>query len=139
MTRKTLASAIAATLLGLALGAPALAKEINPADYPLTAKLLSYVENANTTLAPEMGSSTGGIPGGISVNGRGDREEVLIGDTIYVTSLSGGGQLDGKVGYTFPAQVVRKSHVTLIYLLCTDKHGKAKAVGLEVTSQRVKK
>jgi hypothetical protein len=130
--------AIATALLGLALCTPVLAKDIIRADYSLTARLLSSEENTSTTLAPVRNSSTGVITGSTIVNNSTDREELQIGDTVYITSLWGRGRIEGKVGDSFPAQLGRKHRVTVIYLLSTDKQGKAKAVCLEVTGQRVK-
>ena len=129
---------IMTALLFAMLGAQAPAKELNPADYPLTARILSVEDMGSTGVsAPVMNSQTGIVTGAAASSVRNpDREEVQIGDAIYVTTLLSRGGLSGKVGDRFRAAFGKKHGLDVIYLLGTDKHGKAKVVTLEIVGHR---
>jgi hypothetical protein len=125
-------------LLGLALAASALARDINPADYPLTAKVLSSEKNGTGLSSEVMNVSTGGTTG-TTTCGSFELEELQIGNTIYLASLWGRGGIDGKVGDSFPARIGRHGRFTVIYVLGMCKNGKPRSVRLKVIGQRVEK
>jgi hypothetical protein len=135
MKRKAATSTI---LLGLALAASAPAKDINPADYPLTAKVLSSGKNGTGVTFPARNISTG-APTGAPTSSSYEREEVQICNTIYIAFLWGRGGIDGKVGDSFPARIGRQGRFTVIYLLGTGKNGKPMSVRLKVIGQRGEK
>lgn len=99
----------------------AFGKNLDPKDYPLTATIISEEHSSDWH------------PYGISVS---DREEIKIGDTIYITSVLHG-QIDGKVGDSFPARLGRSHGLQVVYLLGVDRHGKPTVASLEITGQRM--
>jgi hypothetical protein len=112
--------------------------QINPADYPLSAKTLSYRNSGGTEWRPTTSVNASADMGIIIMDTkRLDREEIQIGDRIYVASLKGRDGIVGNVGDTFPARLGKKGRFDVIYLLGTDKkHGTPKIVALRVVGER---
>lgn len=124
----------------LMIAAPVFAqKSVNPADYPLTARVLSDESHTSMSISPLTNYNTGAVTGSSTSFARTDRQEIKIDDVIYITFLRGrANMLDGKVGDIFPAIIVTKSHREFIYLLGVDKKtGKPRVVTLQVTGRKV--
>jgi hypothetical protein len=117
----------------------AAAKQPDPKDFPLTARVVSTENDVQRHTSPAMNTSTGVITGSATTYTRDTRTEVQIGDTIYVTSVLHGGGINGKVGDSFPARIGKKHGLQVIYLLGQDKHSKPKVTTLEIIGQRVDK
>ena len=127
--------------LFLALVMPASAKNINPADYTLSAKVLESESNGGMSISPVQNHSTGVITGSSIGYWRNDREEMQIGDTIYITTLLRGCRRcdDLIVGKTYPAQMGRRGRWVTITYLQTASNGKGfKLVTLKVIGERAK-
>jgi hypothetical protein len=131
------ARGIATVAITLTLCTPARANKINPADYTLTAKILSVEASTRRHSSPVTNPNTGVITGSTTGYSTNDREEIQIGNTIYITNLWGRGGINGKVGDSFPARIGKKHGLPVIYLLGKDKHGRPKEVTLEIVGQRI--
>ena len=130
-----------ATLLVLLIPTASLAgKDVNPADFPLSARVLSYESGVvgsgpSTTINPQTGAVSGYTSGSW---GRIEKEEIQIGDKIYTTEIWGRGGVSGGVGDSFPAAFGKRGRFETILLLGTNKKtGRAEVVTLKVVGQRV--
>jgi hypothetical protein len=112
--------------------------QINPADYPLSAKTLSYRSSGGTEWRPITAVNASADMGRIFADSkRLDREEIQIGGRVYIASLKGRDGGAGNVGDTFPARLGKKGRFDVIYLLATDKkHGTPKIVALRIIGER---
>lgn len=111
--------------------------QINPADYPLSAKTLSLKNSGGTEWHPVTPLNASAEMGSIIADTRRlDRAEIQIGDRIYVASLEGRDGIAGNVGETFPARLGKKGRFEVIYLLTKDKkHGTTKVVALRIVGE----
>lgn len=130
-------------IIVLALTGSALAKDkdINLADYPLIATVLSYESTNSRSAAPVMNNRTGVITGQTTVYSSDDREEFQIGDTVYITSLLRGCRHCEPLalGKTYQARLGQSHGLDTIQYLQIATDGKGfKLVTLEVTGQRKK-
>ena len=130
-----------AIALVLLCACTAFAKNINPADYTLSAKVLESESNGGMSISPVMNNSTGVITGSSVGYWRNDREEMQIEDTIYITTLLRGCHhcVDLIVGNTYPAQLGhRRKFTTITFLQPASKGDGFKLVTLKVIGERAK-
>lgn len=132
MTKTVLAVAIL-----VAIPAFAGSMQSNPADYPLSAKALSFKNSGGTEWRPVTPLNASAEMGSIIADTRRlDRAEIQIGDRIYLASLEGRDGIAGNVGETFPARLGKKGRFEMIYLLTKDKkHGTTKVVALRIVGE----
>jgi hypothetical protein len=108
----------------------------DPANFPLKATVLSAEDHIGSISVPTENLNTGEVTGTSRVYLDGDREEIQVGDTIYITEVLGHGGLSGKVGDSFPAQLGRKRAIDVLRLLEADSHGKPTVMTLEIIGER---
>lgn len=131
---------VIAMLLLVVGSAQADKKTPNPADFPLTARVLGFERGSSQALTTVTHNpNTGVITGtGVTYVGSPEHEEIQIGNIIYTTTLRGRGDINGKVGDTFPAVLTTLHKRDVIKLLGTDKkHGNPRVVTLFVVGQRI--
>jgi hypothetical protein len=141
-TEETTMKNILLGLILLGLAAPAIAKEVNTADFTESARVLAFETHSSGNSSTVSNLNTGAVTGVVTTYSSSDREEIQIGNTVYVTEMLKGAMLTKAfVGTTLPAKVevirFRLRHPEVVELLATDKHGKPVVITLMVTGQRV--
>lgn len=95
-------------VISLALATAGAAKELNPSDFPLTATVLSFEQHSSAQPIWTHDLNTGVVTGSGMSYASSDREEIRVGNIVYITSLLCRGGINGKVGDSFPARLGRK-------------------------------
>ena len=134
-------------LVGASCCSPGFAKkkDTNPADYPLSAKVISFEEHGGASTAPVMNSKTGAITGSVTTYHNYDREEFQINGVIYITSVLGGCrdcQKNLVLGKIYHAQMgpVRfrwHKYDAIQYLQLPTKGTELKVVTLQIIGKRL--
>jgi hypothetical protein len=125
-------SILAIIVLALLTAGVASAKEINPADYVLSAQIMGYSMGEGGGSSPIMNAKTGAVSGYALDFGGPGHAEIKIGSTVY-TVIGRWPKIKNDIGSSFPAYM-EKNH---IYILVPDKNGKVQNLSFRITGQHI--